>query len=310
MTLLICGEALYDMFLDREDDDGTLRFEARIGGSPFNVAVGISRLGGQSALLTGISRDMLGVRLAAALEREGVNTDFLIRSGRRTTLSLVGLDADGVPAYMFYGLGSADCNVKPKKLPPLTADIDGLHFGSYSLVVKPVARAFSKLLRNAGERFVSVDPNVRTMVEPDLDIWRERVAEYAARADLLKISTEDIEALYPGEDPEQRAADWIAAGVELVVVTDGGDAVHAWKQDGLTTRVTPPKSEVIDTVGAGDTFQATMLTLLQEAGDLRGALRDFDRDGLEAFLGTAARAAAITCSRRGADLPRRADLGL
>ena len=308
--LLICGEALYDMFLDREDDDGTLRFDARIGGSPFNVAVGISRLGGRSALLTGISKDMLGVRLAAALEREGVDTGFLIRSGRRTTLSLVGLDAAGVPAYMFYGLGSADCNVKRKKLPPLTADIAGLHFGSYSLVVKPVAKAFSHLLGEAGERFVSVDPNVRTMVEPDLDVWRERVAEYAARADLLKISTEDVEALYPGENLENRAADWIAAGVELVVVTDGGDAVCAWKQDGLTTRVTPPKSRVVDTVGAGDTFQATMLTLLQEAGDLRRSLRELDRESLDALLGTAARAAAITCSRRGADLPRRADLGL
>ncbi len=308
MTLLICGEALYDMFLDCEDDDGTLRFDARIGGSPFNVAVGISRLGGKSALLTGISRDMLGVRLAAALEREGVDTRFLIRSGRRTTLSLVGLDAEGVPAYMFYGLGSADCNVKRKKLPPLTADIDGMHFGSYSLVVKPVANAFAQLLRDAGERFVSVDPNVRTMVEPDLDVWRERVAEYAARADLLKISTEDLEALYPGEAPEKRATDWIAAGVELVVVTDGGDAVNAWKQDGLTTRVTPPKSKVVDTVGAGDTFQATMLAQLQAAGDLRQALRDLDRDGVDALLDLAARAAAITCSRRGADLPTRADL--
>ncbi len=308
--LLICGEALYDMFLDREEDDGTLRFDARIGGSPFNVAVGIARLGGSSALLTGISRDMLGVRLAAAREREGVGTGFLIRSGRRTTLSLVGVDAEGVPAYMFYGLGSADCSVKPDMLPALTDGIEGLHFGSYSLVVEPVADAFAQLLGDAGERFVSVDPNVRTMVEPDLDVWRERVAEYAARADLFKISTEDIEALYPGEDPEKRAADWIAAGVELVVVTDGGDAVCAWKQDGLTTRVTPPKSQVVDTVGAGDSFQATMLTLLQEAGGLRRALRELDADGVDHLLGTAARAAAITCSRRGADLPRRADLCL
>ena len=308
--LLICGEALYDLFLDREDDDGTLHFDARIGGSPFNVAVGVSRLGGSSALLTGISSDMLGVRLTAALEREGVETGFLIRSGRRTTLSLVGVDAEGVPAYMFYGLGSADCSLKPDMLPTLTAAIDGIHFGSYSLVVEPVANAFAKLLGETGERFVSVDPNVRTMVEPDLDVWRERVAEYAARADLFKISTEDLAALYPGEDPESRAADWIAAGVELVVVTDGGDAVCAWKQDGLGIRVTPPRSEVIDTVGAGDTFQAAMLAQLQAAGDLRKTLRELDREGIEALLGTAARAAAITCSRRGADLPRRSDLGL
>lgn len=105
---LVCGEALFDVFLEGEDGPGKLQFNARAGGSPFNVAIGIARLGGRSALLTGISTDLLGNNLAKVLEAESVSTDYLLRSGRRTTLSIVALDAAGHANYVFYGPGSAD----------------------------------------------------------------------------------------------------------------------------------------------------------------------------------------------------------
>ncbi len=305
---LVCGEALFDFFLDAENGPGEVRFDARAGGSPFNVAIGVARLGGQAALLTGISEDMLGQRLVKVLEQESVTTDYLVRSGRRTTLSLVGVDAEGHPAYVFYGLGSADCSVTQADLPAIGPEISGFHFGSYSLVVRPVADAFAALAATAGQRFVSVDPNVRPTVEPDVDVWRRRVAEYAALADLIKISAEDLAILYPDVPAQAMASTWLDAGVSLVIVTDGGNAVSAWTGSGLHVRLQPPPCEVVDTVGAGDSFQAALLASLAESGDPKEAVTQLDGTRLEQLVSTAIKASAITCSRRGADLPRRNEI--
>jgi len=151
---LVCGEALYDIFVEREERAGNLFFQARSGGSPFNVAIGVARLGGQTALFTGMSNDMLGERLRQILQSESVCTDYLVRSNGRTTLSLVGVDSLGQPSYVFYGLGSADCNLTLDDLPDLGAKITGLHFGSYSLVVHPGAEGVARLSANANDRFV------------------------------------------------------------------------------------------------------------------------------------------------------------
>ncbi|KAA3622525.1 MAG: carbohydrate kinase [Proteobacteria bacterium] len=301
---LVCGEALFDVFLDSEEDPGTLRLDARAGGSPFNVAIGIARLGGLSGLLTGISTDLLGSRLVKVLERESVSTRYLVRSGRRTTLSLVALDEAGHPDYVFYGLGSADCSVVKDELPTIGAEVTGFHFGSYSLVVEPVADAFTTVAAAAGGRFVSVDPNVRPTVEPDLDIWRTRVSEYATYADLIKISAEDLEFLYPNAKPETTAVDWLDAGVHAVVVTDGHNDVRAWTKSGLESRVRPPVSKVVDTVGAGDSFQSALLARLARDDDPKTAVTSLDAERLDDLLNYALQAASITCSRRGADLPR------
>jgi fructokinase len=301
---LVCGEALFDVFLENGEDPRTLRFDAHAGGSPFNVAVGIARLGEEAALLTGVSTDMLGNRLAKILETESVATGYLLRSGRRTTLSLVSLDAAGHPEYVFYGLGSADCNVSTADLPAIGAEISGLHFGSYSLVVKPVADAFAALAASARGRFISVDPNVRPSVEPELDIWRARMAEYARIAHLLKISAEDLAFLYPGIPADKKAAEWLDAGVGLVVLTDGANEVSAWTRDGSTIRIKPPAAQVIDTVGAGDSFQSALLARLAKHGDPKTVVASLDGNRLRDLLNYAAAAAAITVSRRGADLPR------
>lgn len=301
---LVCGEALFDFFLEDGGDAGAVRFDARAGGSPFNVAIGISRLGGQSGLLTGISHDMLGERLMKVLGAEAVSTDYLLRSERQTTLSLVGVDTTGQPAYAFYGQDSADCSVRQAEVPAIGPEIIGFHFGSYSLVVQPVADTFASLAAAAAGRFVSVDPNVRPTVEPDLDIWRERVTEYAALADLMKISSEDLDTLYPKVNPETKAAEWLDAGVRTIIVTDGGNEVRAWSHNGTAMRVTPPVSRVVDTVGAGDTFQAALLARLAESGDPKTAVATLDAERLGELLNYAIKAAAITCSRRGANLPR------
>ena len=304
---LICGEALYDFFLVEEGDGGSLSFDARPGGSPYNVAIGMARLGASSALLTGMSNDMLGARLATILENEGVSRDYLVRTGRRTTLSLVGVDESGGPSYAFYGVGSADCSLTEAELPEVGPEIRGLHFGSYSIAVNPVADAFSALLSRTAGLFVSFDPNVRPTIEPDMGVWRKRIEALRTQTSLLKVSDEDIVMLYPDADPVEVIQKWAKDGPALVVLTRGGEEVVGVRGDELF-RATPPATEVIDTVGAGDTFMATLLTEMYAQSDPAGYLGSLPQSGVEALLNRAATAAAITCSRRGADLPTAADL--
>lgn len=304
---LVCGDALFDMFLEREDGPGAATYAARAGGSPFNVAIGLARLGVPAAMLTGLSRDMLGQRLGKVLAAEGVSAKYVIPTDRPTTISLVGLDAEGVPAYQFYD--SSDTGVRPEDLPAVGPEIIGLHFGSYSLAAAPVGDAMAVLAQANRGRFISVDPNVRPTVVPDMEIWRQRLSVLFPLADLVKISAEDLELLWPGKRPEAFAADTIAQGVGLVVVTDGGEAAHAFTASGLTARAVPPRVKVVDTVGAGDTFQAALIArLMRDPGGPKAGMDALDAKGLETLVDYAARAAAITCSRRGADLPRASEL--
>lgn len=304
---VVCGEALYDLFVGSEQD--RLSFDAKIGGSPFNVAVGLARLGQRAALLTGISTDPLGERLVAALSEEGVRTGMLVRSSKPTTLSLVDVAADGSPAYTFYGSGAADRDLDLTALPELDPQIWGLHFGSYSLVAEPVGSTLLGLAkRETRLRLITLDPNVRPTVEPDLELWRERIDAFATTADLVKVSAEDMTLLYPGSDPADAAARWLDAGAALVVITSGAEGALALTPSGrlaVPGMVVP----VVDTVGAGDTFQAALIAGIAEIGNpSRARLAGLKGTQLAHLLSFAVEAAAITCSRRGADLPRRAEL--
>ncbi len=304
---LVCGDTLFDFFLESEAGPGAATYAARAGGSPFNVAIGLARLGAEAGLLAGLSTDMLGQRLARVLDAEGVSRAYAIPTDRPTTISLVGLDAEGVPAYQFYD--SSDTGVRPEDLPEIGPEVIGLHFGSYTLAAAPVADAAAVLASRHRDRFISIDPNVRPTVEPDMDIWRERLAALYPLATLVKISAEDLELLHPGTAAEPFAADLIGKGVGLVVVTDGGDAARGWAASGATGTATPPRVTIVDTVGAGDTFQAALIAqLLRTADGPRAGVDALDSDRLTGLLALAARAASITCSRRGADLPRLAEL--
>ncbi|WP_321500135.1 carbohydrate kinase [Breoghania sp.] len=308
---LVCGEALWDLFA-REEGCG-LTFDARIGGSPFNVAVGLARLDVPAALLTGLSTDPLGIRLHDVLAREGVETGFLMRTARPTTLSLVDLSPDGSPAYTFYGERAADRVLEPSALPDLEtgpgADVWGIHFGSYSLVVEPVASTLKALAeREAGRRLITLDPNVRLNVEPDPAVWRSRIEAFVRHADVVKVSEEDLDLLYPGESYIAIAAQWRDLGAGIVIVTRGKAGVHGFGC-GMMVDVDIRAVSVIDTVGAGDSFQAALIAALKDRGiESRSSLRGLDHDQLGEIVAFAVEASAITCTRRGADLPRRSDL--
>jgi len=320
---LVCGEALYDFFLPKEEErdckcqskeerlqqeaKGWLSFDARPGGSPYNVSIGMSRLGASSALLTGLSNDMLGARLASVLADEGVSADYLIRTPRQTTLSLVGVDESGGPSYAFYGAGSADTSLSEADLPAIGTDISGLHFGSFSIAVSPVADAFASLAHKESARFISLDPNVRPTIERDMAVWRARIDALRPLTSLLKVSDEDLGMLYPDADPVEIARGWSKDGPDLVVLTRGGSEAIALRGD-EEFRVAPPKTTVIDTVGAGDTFMASLLTDITSQPNPKAHLAGLSGAEVERLITRAATAAAITCERRGADLPTASDL--
>ena len=311
MTWLVCGEALYDVFVDQETPAGFM-LDARIGGSAFNVAVGLARLGLPAGLLTGVGTDPLGDRLARELAAAGVDTGFLRRKDRRTTLALVALGPDGGARYAFYGEDAADRALTADDL-PAPDGLRGLLFGCFSLLTRPTGDSFLSLARaaaGAADRpLITLDPNIRPTVEPDMAIWRDRVDAFAACADLVKVSAEDLAALRPGEAAQDVAARWLAQGRSLVVVTDGAAGATAHGRFGAV-HAPAPAVEVADTVGAGDGFLAALVCALHEAGRAApAALATMDARGARRALDFAVAAAARICARRGAALPTRAELG-
>ena len=303
---LCCGDSLFDMFTGPSADPHGVAIDGHVGGSPLNVAMGLARMGNHSRFFTRISTDMFGRRIAAFMADNNIDAGLCVQTRQNTTLAMIGLKADNSADYVFYTEGTADCSIMPEDLPDeLDPAIRVIHFGSYSTAVEPTAASLALLAAREGEsRFVSYDPNLRTMIEPDIDVWRHTVKKMTAAASFVKASDEDIEQL--ATTPEKFAADAIAAGADLVCATFGQDGALAFSADGRAVRVPGIAVTVADTVGAGDTFQAACLHWLGAEGlTKKGTARDAD---LQEMTGFAVKAAAVTCSRRGADLPTLADI--
>jgi fructokinase len=209
---LVCGEALMDVFTDRVTSTG-MALDARVGGSPFNVAVGLARLGQSVLFLGALSRDFLGERLLRALFDEGVDTASIARVDAPTTLGLVGTDARGVPSYAFYGEGGADRELGVDAIGSLPTTVDVVNLGSFSTVVEPIASTLRTLVEREHTRaLISYDPNIRLNVAPDLAQWRNALQWMLPRTHLLKISEEDLSLLLPDTSPQQFAGNALAQG--------------------------------------------------------------------------------------------------
>jgi len=307
--ILVCGEALIDLFLG-EADGTVLAARALAGGSPFNVALGLVRLGAPVGFFGGVSTDRFGTFLEQTMAREGIGTGWLKRSARPTPLAVISTDATGHPAYTFHAHDCAERDLLSADLPSPDPAITAIVLGSYTLAVEPVGSTLLALAeRDAGRLVVSVDPNLRPSVVGDLHAWRQRFDRFARAATIIKLSREDLSAAY-GEDadPAACAARWLADGALLVVITDGAAGATAY-HSGHRLHWPGRPVAVVDAVGAGDTFHAALLARLAQQGLLtRAALATLDAASLADLLRYAITAASITCTRRGADLPSRADV--
>lgn len=303
--ILVCGEALVDLLVGPAE--GTeMPARAVAGGSPFNVALGLARQGVPVGFFGGISQDRFGTHLADVLAREGVDPRFVVRSPHLSTISVVATQADGQPVYSFHGEGAADRMLAVADLPPALPDaVRALTFGSYTLAVEPVGTTYAALAeREAGRRIISVDPNLRPTVVGDLERWARAAERFFRVADIVKASDEDIRIAFgDGTGLADAARLFHGKGAKLVIITRGENGALAFTP---TCEASAPGRAIAvrDTVGAGDTFHAAIIARLHKTSRLTGeALAALDAEALGDLLAYGTTAAAITCSRAGADLP-------
>jgi fructokinase len=226
MRIALTGEALIDFTASQA---GTLAFLGHEGGSPLNTAVACARLGVHTGFFTQLSTDLFGERLMRFLAGNGVDTSFILRSNAPSTLAFVERTPE-TNRYAFYTRGSADATWSPEPLPQLPADCRFLHFGSISLLQEPAATRIADLITaNAGRCVIVFDPNVRPSLIPDMAAFRNRVTNWLAMADLVKLSDEDAELLAPGQPVDALAADCLKAGARAVIVTRGGAGATLWR---------------------------------------------------------------------------------
>ena len=298
--ILCCGESLIDM-LPRTASTGEPSFAPVAGGAVFNTAIAIGRLGAPCGYFGGLSTDLFGSVLAEALTASRVDFARAPRSERPTTLAFVTL-TDGHAQYAFYDENTAGRTLSEDDLPTLGTETEALFFGGISLVSEPAADSYAALCAQAGERLVMIDPNIRPGFITDEPRYRARLEAMLSRADIVKISDEDMAWL--GTTP----AALIEGGAALVLETRGAEGVVAYSDDGEIA-VAAERAEVVDTVGAGDTFNAGLLAGLWRDGLLsRGAVRGAALEDLRPAIALGAKAAAVTVSRAGANPPWETEL--
>ncbi|MBP9184123.1 MAG: carbohydrate kinase [Fuscovulum sp.] len=301
--ILSCGEALIDM-LPRTSTAGEACFAPYAGGAVFNTAIALGRLGAPSAFFSGVSTDMLGEILAETLAASKVDTGYLARSARPTTVAFVKL-VNGQATYAFYDEGTAGRMLSVDQLPDLPASVQALFFGGISLVNDPAASTYEALqAREAAARVTMIDPNIRPGFIAGKEAgYRARIERMIARADLVKLSDEDLHWLAGAGDLGDLARGILARGPKAVFITEGAKGARAVTatQDRFVA-ATPVK--VADTVGAGDTFNAGVLASLHAAGALtKAGVAALTAAQLDAALSLGTRAAAVTVSRAGANPP-------
>jgi fructokinase len=300
--ILCCGEALID-FLPREGKDGAAVFQPFSGGSVYNTAIALGRLGTKTGLFAGISTDFFGDQLLEGLRASKVDTGYCRQKDKPTTLAFVKLD-NGHARYSFVDEGSAGRNLTAKDLPRLPADVTALHFGSISLIPEPCGSTYETLMmRVAASKVISLDPNIRSGQIKSRRQHLVRLYRMIALADIVKISDEDVVWMTRRDDLASAARRWLKVGARIVVITRGGQGVSVFTSR-FSFMADAPKVKVADTVGAGDTFTAGFLHHLERKKKLRKAtLADIDEATLREAAAFAMKAAAVTVSRPGADPP-------
>jgi fructokinase len=301
MRIALTGEALIDF---TASEAGTLAFLGHEGGSPLNTAVACARLGVHTGFFTQLSTDLFGERLMEFLARNGVDTNFILRSNAPSTLAFVERTPQ-TNRYAFYTSGSADATWSPEPLPQLPAECRFLHFGSISLLQEPASTRIAELVTaNSGRCVIVFDPNVRPSLIPDMAVFRERVTNWLALADLVKLSDEDAELLAPGQPVDALTAECLQAGARAVIVTRGGAGATLWRTGHAPLTVAAPRITVVDTIGAGDTFTAGLsVSLLAHGVEHPAQLGELSDEAWGEVMRFAATAAALNCTREGADPP-------
>ena len=285
--------------------DGSER--ATPGGGPFNTARALARLGVPAAFLGHLSDDDRGRKLARLLALDGASLELATVGHEETTIAVAEVGSDGAVEFRFVVEGTSAPQLLPEMLPArLAANVTALHIGTLGLVLEPMASTLAAFVgREHGGRCVMLDPNIRPGLIPD-DEYRARLQDMIALSTIVKGSEADLAWLYPGAGYEDATRLLLDGGVRLAAVTLGARGAFAAHRD-FSVDVEAPAVEVVDTIGAGDAFGAALLASLHGSDMLKPDLH-LERAELEAALAFACRAAAITCSRPGADPPWKGEI--
>lgn len=302
--ILCCGDALIDM-IPTPTEGGAVGFVPHSGGAVFNTARALGRLGVPTGFLAGLSTDMFGQQLLDDLHQSQVTTDLAIRSDLPCTLAFVQLQ-DGQASYTFYDENSAGRSLHPEQLPEIPADISAIFFGGISLVSEPCADFYAALAeRETAGRTIMLDPNIRPGFISDEGRYRARLNRLMAAADIVKVSDEDLHWIFPGAgSADQKVAQLLQQGPAMVVLTEGRAGASLWRRDQTPVSAPAQEAEVVDTVGAGDCFNAGFLAHLHSIGRIeRSALSGASDADLHAALTYGGVIAAVAVSRAGANPP-------
>ena len=305
--ILCCGEALIDM-LPRTTTEGEAAFAPYVGGAVFNSAIALGRLGAPAGFFSGLSSDLFGGQFRDALGASKVSSTYAHTSPRPTTLAFVRLN-NGQATYTFYDENTAGRMLTIEDLPKLGAEIEAMLFGAISLISEPAGSAYEEFMRREHEaRVMMLDPNIRPNFIPDKAKHLRRIREMMAMADIVKLSDEDLKWFDEAGSHEDVVRNWLDRGPKLIVVTHGSEGAVGYSKAHKVT-VMPQKVKVVDTVGAGDTFNAGILASLHEQGLLtKAAIGGLPEDAIRKALELGARAAAVTVSRAGANPPWRHEI--
>lgn len=305
--ILCAGECLIDMLPRKMGDQAVL--EPVAGGAVMNTAVGLGRQGVQVEFLSGLSNDQFGRVIEAHLQDSQVGLTHMVRSDRPTTLAFVDF-SDGVVSYDFYDENTAGRMITKDDLPDLSTKTQALFCGGISLISTPAADAYAELVEKNADRLVMIDPNIRPSYIKDEPAFRARLVRMLGFADIVKTSDEDLEWLFPNaKNIDDAISEMLALGPKVVLFTEGSKGATAYRDGKPAVFVPSEKVDVVDTVGAGDTFNAGFLTSLYDQGLLsKMQFGVVTEDQLSAALAYAGKCAGFSVQQVGAQPPRREDV--
>jgi fructokinase len=299
MKIVCFGEALIDF-----KSTGPLAFQGYAGGSPLNVAVAASRLGAQVGFATQLSRDLFGTHLREHMKENGIDTSLVLESDAPSTLAFVA-EVDGEAHFTFMANGTADTLYDPRPRPRLPDTVAFVEFGSISLLREPAGPAIVETVEAHKDRSAVVfDPNVRPALIDDRARYESSLQRWLEGSHIVKVSAQDLRWLYPNRPFADIAQSWLDRGPEVVILTQGEGGVGLYRRGQGALEVPVPQVEVVDTVGAGDTFTGALMVALLERGHVKG-FAEAPRESWLEVLRFAAAAAALNCKVAGAQPPRR-----
>lgn len=304
--ILCCGEALIDM-LPRKMESGEEGFLPIPGGAIFNTAIALGRLGEDAGFFSSVSTDMFGEQLIKYLKASNVDTQYCVNLSNPTTLAFVKLNK-GQATYSFFDENSALRNLEISELPVLPATISTLHFGAISLIPEPCGTAYEALMANNQDKVICLDPNIRIGFIKNEQAHRARIKRMIAMADIVKVSDEDLDWIANGKSINEVISGWLEGATQIVLLTKGSEGVTAFTQNGVIN-IQAMHVDVVDTIGAGDTFNAGFIAGLRKSNLLtKDRLEQITPTDINPALEIASKVAALTVSRAGANPPWASEL--